>query len=48
MVFIFLISGNLIEAVKRFLMLVTDIILRVLSFFGLKISNRSEKVKRKS
>lgn len=40
MVFIFLISGNLIEAVKRFLMLVTDIILRILSFFGLKISNR--------
>lgn len=40
MVFIFLISGNLIEAVKRILMLITNIIFKILNFFGLKISNK--------
>ena len=47
MIIVFFVSGHIIEAVKRLLMLFIDILLKILNLFGLHLS-RSERRMRMS
>ena len=45
MILVFLMSGRILEAIKRLLMLIVDIILRILNVFGIRLSRTERRLK---
>lgn len=45
MILVFIISGRLIEAIKRLLMLVVDILLKIFNLFGVQINTTERRIR---
>lgn len=45
MILLFLISGKIVEGIKRLLMLIVDILLKLLNLFGIRINTRERHIK---